>query len=229
LPGSTGGGGKTRRPAWVAPVGPSPKQLPGAGGLLLRFSSYGHRLSVVRFPVGPPKAPASIPTQRGRATWFTAPSASSPAGSRTDLSNCTPLRQGEVGEARDWPRLPESAGAPGIDRRLCPCLHRRPPPSCRSSPSAGVDQAEPDPFPADDTGQYRSRQRLRKCRICFGLRHCDVREMWIPSNHGQRGSHDFPHDVEMWMESRVEPRGLPAPARGARVGRFVPPTPGASP
>jgi hypothetical protein len=105
-------------------------------------------LSVVRFPVGPPEAPASIPTQRGRATWFTAPSASSPAGSRTDLSNCTPLRQGEVGEARDWPRLPESVGAPGIDRRLCPCLHRRPPPSYRSSPSAGVDQAELDSQPS---------------------------------------------------------------------------------
>ena len=217
---------KERRPAWVPPDGPSPKQLPGAERSLLRFSSHGHRLSVVRFPVGPPKAPASIPTQRGRATWFTAPSASSPAGSRTDLSKSTPLRQGEVDEARDWLRLPESVGAPGIDRRLCPCLHRRPPPSYRPGPSAGVDQAEPDPFPTDDASQYRILLRPHKCRIYFGLRHFDVREMWIPITPAGRSSFTFPHNVEMWI-------GIPcggarlAPPGTRRYGRppSISPTP----
>lgn len=149
--------------------------------MLLRFSRTGHRFSVVRFPVGPTRAPASIPTQHGLATRFTAPSASGRAGSRTGLPHCTPLRHGEVDEARDWPRLPESVGPPWDRRTPEPLLLRRPPPSFRSSPSAGVDQAGPGPFPADDGGKYMAPSKPRKCRICFGLDHFDVRGMWTPN------------------------------------------------
>lgn len=120
------------------------------------FFSHEPPVVLVRFPVGLAEAPASIPTQHGHATRFTAPSASGRAGSRTGLPHCTPLRHGGVDEARDWPRLPGSVGTPRIDGRLSPLLLRHPPPSYRSGPSAGVDRAEPNPFPADDAPNIES-------------------------------------------------------------------------
>ena len=91
------------------------------------------------------EAPASIPAQRGRAARFTAPSASVPAGSLTGLPFRTPLRHREVDKARDRLAYPSRWTCPGIDGRLCPWLRRRPPPSSRSGPPAGVDRDEPDP------------------------------------------------------------------------------------
>ena len=104
-------------------------------------------MSVVRFPVGPPEAPASIPAQRGRATRFTPPSASSPAGSRTGLSKSTPLRQGEVGETRDWPHLPESTGALGsTDACALVCIGALPQAAARAHQQAWTEQG-PIPSP----------------------------------------------------------------------------------
>ena len=85
-------------------------------------------------------------------------------------------------EARDWPRLPESMGYPGINGRLSPLLHRRSPPSYRSSPSAGVDWDWPNPFPADDGEQYRPGEKRYKCRICFGLADSLWGTLWIATN-----------------------------------------------
>src|SRR3990172_6341695 len=76
--------GAATRSRWIAPF----VFLPQATGWLDRF------------PVGPTKAPASIPTQSAQTTRFTAPRASGRAGSRTGLPHSTPLRYGEVDEAR---------------------------------------------------------------------------------------------------------------------------------
>ena len=66
-----------------------------------------------RFPVGLIPAPALIPSQPA-GHGFTAPSASGRTGSRTGLPHCIPQRHGGMDRARDWPRLPESKGYPGI-------------------------------------------------------------------------------------------------------------------
>jgi len=121
-----------------------------------------------RVPVGPVSAPALIRTQPGQTACFTAPSASGHAGSRTGLPHCTPQRHGGVDEARDWPRLPESKGNPGIIGRLSPLLLRRSPPSIRSSPSSGVYQDWPDLFPVDDASNLPPRHAATSAGFASG-------------------------------------------------------------
>jgi hypothetical protein len=132
------------------------------------------------------EAPASIPTQRGRATRFAAPSASVPAGSLTGLPFRTPLRHGEVDKGRDSPCLPESRGCPGIVGRLSPLLRRRPPPSLRSGPPAGVDRTEPASSPPaiapnlwapqnHASAGFASGYDVSMCEVCGHETHADER------------------------------------------------------
>jgi len=61
----------------------------------------------MRRSVGRTGAPASIPKQPGRATWFTDVGATGQIGSRTDLPHCTSRHRVDVDGARDWPPLSE--------------------------------------------------------------------------------------------------------------------------
>lgn len=150
-----------------------------------------------RFPVGLASAPALIPA-RLASHGFTAPSASGRTGSRTGLPHCTPQRHGGVDEARDWLRLPESKGYPGIDERLSPLFLRHSPPSFRSSPPSGVDQDWPDPFPAGDGDQYRPAKIANKRRGNFGNIHNMLATLWKPTRAANTICGGFPQPVKMW-------------------------------
>ena len=202
----------TRPPPWPLNVQPScrrhngPPESPQTGR---RRSSYpeskdcsfvfqGRATGCLdRFPVGLAPAPALIPTQPA-GHGFTAPSASGRAGSRTGLPHCTPQRHGGVDEARDWLRLPESKGYPGIDERLSPLFLRHSPPSFRSSPPSGVDQDWPDPFPAGDGEQYRPAKNANKRRDNFGNNHNMLATLWKPNHAPRTVWPGFPHAVKMW-------------------------------
>jgi len=152
------------------------------------------------FPVGLVRAPASIPTQRGRVAWFTAPSASGRTGSRTGLPHCTPLRHCGVDRARDWPRQPRSEGSPWDQRAPEPFVASALSPKLPPEPVRGRGPRGSRSLPLPTTwGQYRDTKTRCKRRSCFGLALFVLATVWTSTVALPTAYPVFPHGVDMLM------------------------------